>query len=49
MMAIFILVVIAVAALVFMNRKGVIGNGEFAVAIVLMLSALAGFLGVSQY
>lgn len=48
-MAIFILVVIAVAALVFMNRKGAIGNGEFAVAIVLMLSALAGFLGVSQY
>ncbi|EKT7900116.1 hypothetical protein ACV1MK_06660 [Klebsiella michiganensis] len=48
-MAISVLVLIAVVVLVFMNRRDVIGNGEFAIAIVLLLSALAGFLGVSQY
>lgn len=48
-MAISVLVLIAVVVTVFMNRRGVLGNGEFAIAIVLLLSALAGFLGVSQY
>ncbi|WP_195322204.1 hypothetical protein [Klebsiella grimontii] len=48
-MAISVLVLIAVVVLVFMNRRDVIGNGGFAIAIVLLLSALAGFLGVSQY
>ncbi|EOM8402085.1 hypothetical protein ACNGVW_002110 [Klebsiella variicola] len=48
-MAISVLVLIAVAVLIFMNRMDVIGNGELAIAVVLLLSALAGFLGVSQY
>ncbi|EPS6875937.1 hypothetical protein ABMZ71_02975 [Morganella morganii] len=48
-MGIFILVVLALISLVVMERKGMIDDGEFAVAIVLILSAVAGYLGVSQY
>ncbi|WP_202906425.1 hypothetical protein [Morganella psychrotolerans] len=48
-MATFILVVLAVIALVVMERKGMIDSGEFVIAIVLLLSAVAGYLGVSQY
>lgn len=43
----FILVVLAIAALGMMNRKGVIEDGEFAVAVVLILSGAAGYIGLS--
>ncbi|WP_446935381.1 hypothetical protein [Morganella morganii] len=48
-MGIFILVVLVLIALVVMERKGVLDTGEFAAAVVMILSAVAGYLGVSQY
>ncbi len=30
-----------------MNRKCIIGDGEFAVAVVLILSGVAGYIGLS--
>lgn len=48
-MGIFILVVFVLIVIVVLERKGVIDQGEFGVAIVLILSAAAGYLGVSHY
>lgn len=48
-MGIFILVVIVLVVLVGLERKDIIDDGEFAVAVVLILSAVAGYLGVSHY
>ncbi|HDW3536669.1 TPA: hypothetical protein RMN37_001624 [Escherichia coli] len=48
-MFIYILIAIVIVALGLMNRKGIIDDGEFAVTIVLILSGVAGYLGVSQY
>ncbi|MEG8135554.1 hypothetical protein [Escherichia marmotae] len=48
-MFIYILIAIVIVALGLMNRKGIIDDGEFAVTIVLILSCVAGYLGVSQY
>ncbi|MEG1347208.1 MAG: hypothetical protein RSD49_04085 [Hafnia sp.] len=42
-----ILVVLALVALGLMNRKGIIEDGEFAVAVVLILSGVAGYIGMS--
>ncbi len=42
-----ILVVLALIALGVMNRKGIIEDGEFAVAVVLILSGVAGYIGMS--
>lgn len=42
-----ILVVLALVALGVMNRKGIIDDGEFAVAVVLILSGVAGYIGIS--
>ncbi|EJI6883853.1 hypothetical protein [Escherichia coli] len=42
-----ILVVLAISALGVMNRKGIIEDGEFAVAVVLILSGIAGYIGLS--
>ena len=46
-MIVFILVVLSLVALGVMNRKGVIEDGEFAVAVVLILSGVAGYIGIS--
>lgn len=43
----FILVVFALVALGVMNRKGIIEDGEFSVAVVLILSGIAGYIGLS--
>lgn len=43
----FILVVLALVALGIMNRKCIIEDGEFAVAVVLLLSGVAGYIGLS--
>lgn len=43
----FILVVLALVALGVMNRKGIIEDGEFSVAVVLILSGVAGYIGMS--
>ncbi|KNA41339.1 hypothetical protein [Escherichia coli] len=43
----FILVVFALVALGVMNRKCIIEDGEFAVAVVFILSGLAGYIGLS--
>lgn len=44
-----ILIVVALVALGIMNRKGALDDGEFAVAVVIILFGVAGYLGVSQY
>ncbi|ENU7569181.1 hypothetical protein ACE3Y0_002770 [Salmonella enterica] len=46
-MVALILVVLALVALGVMNRKGIIEDGEFAVAVVLILSGAAGYIGMS--
>ena len=46
-MIVFILVVLSLIALGVMNRKGIIEDGEFAVAVVLILSGVAGYIGIS--
>lgn len=46
-MIVIILVVLALVALVVMNRKGIIEDGEFAVAVVLILSGVAGCIGMT--
>lgn len=46
-MTAFILVVLALIALGAMNRKVIIEDGEFAVAVVLILSGVAGYIGMS--
>lgn len=46
-MIVFILVVLALVALSVMNRKGIIEDGEFAVAVVLILSGIAGYIDLS--
>lgn len=46
-MIVFILVVLALVALGVMNRKGIIEDGEFSVAVVLILSGVAGYIGMS--
>ncbi len=46
-MIVIILVVLALVALVVMNRKCIIEDGEFAVAVVLILSGIAGYIGLS--
>ncbi|EHP6870148.1 hypothetical protein MYX49_000167 [Salmonella enterica] len=46
-MIVFILVVLALVALCVMNRKGIIEDGEFSVAVVLILSGVAGYIGLS--
>ncbi|EHK4055550.1 hypothetical protein JMO34_002968 [Salmonella enterica] len=43
----FILVVLALVALGVMSRKGIIEDGEFAVGVVLILSGVAGYIGLS--
>ncbi|EOU4416391.1 hypothetical protein ACOIZP_001451 [Escherichia coli] len=43
----FILVVLALVALGVMNRKCIIDDGEFAVAVILILSGVAGYIGLS--
>ncbi|ENH4881038.1 hypothetical protein ABV508_002660 [Salmonella enterica] len=43
----FILVVLVVSVLGLINRKGIIEDGEFAVAVVLILSGVAGYTGLS--
>lgn len=43
----FILVVLALVALGVMNRKDIIEDGEFSVAVVLILSGIAGYIGLS--
>lgn len=48
-MGTFILVVLVLIVLVVLERKDIIDDGEFAVAVVLILSAVAGYLGVSHY
>lgn len=45
----FILVVLALVALGIMNRKGIIEDGEFAVAVVLILSGIAGYIGLPYH
>ncbi|MGV3930461.1 hypothetical protein [Citrobacter braakii] len=42
-------IVFAISTLVVLERKGVISCELFAVALVLLLSGIAGFIGVSQY
>ncbi len=44
-----IVIVAALFVLVVLNRKGKIGNEIFAVAVVLILFGVAGYLGISQY
>jgi len=41
--------VVALSALVLLNRRGTIGDDGFSVAVVIILSGLAGYYGVSQY
>ncbi|WP_272678670.1 hypothetical protein [Providencia sp. PROV019] len=48
-MGTFILVVLVLIVLVVLERKDIIDAGEFAVAVVLILSAVAGYLGISHY
>ncbi|ETT00022.1 hypothetical protein [Providencia alcalifaciens] len=48
-MGIFILVALALIVLVVLERKDIIDGGEFAIAVVLILSAVAGYMGVSHY
>ncbi|HBH7466747.1 TPA: hypothetical protein KWZ32_002228 [Escherichia coli] len=43
----FILVVFALVALGVMNRKCIIDDGEFAVAVILILSGVAGYIDLS--
>lgn len=45
-MVVFVILVIAITTLVVLERKGVIGCEIFAVALVLILSGIAGYLGV---
>ncbi|GEM_PF-1546294 len=35
--------------LIFLNRKDILDNGEFSVAVVILLFGVAGYLGVSQF
>ncbi len=42
-----ILVVLALVALGVMNRRSIIEDGEFAVAVILILSGVAGYIGLS--
>lgn len=42
-----ILVVLALVTLGVMNRNGIIEDGEFAVAVVLILSGSAGYIGMT--
>ncbi|HDP4933831.1 TPA: hypothetical protein P6R45_004078 [Escherichia coli] len=44
-----IVIVAALFVLVVLNRQGKIGNEIFAVAVVLILFGVAGYLGISQY
>ncbi|EHZ9077538.1 hypothetical protein ABL586_001130 [Salmonella enterica] len=46
-MIVFILVVLVLVALGVMNRKGIIEDGEFAVAVVFILSGVAGYICLS--
>ncbi|BCQ90394.1 hypothetical protein ACE2PW_000678 [Salmonella enterica] len=46
-MIVFILVVLALVALGVLNHKGIIEDSEFAVAVVLILSGVAGYIGLS--
>lgn len=48
-MGIFIFVILVLIAIVILNRKGVLDDSEFAVAVVILLSAIACFIGVTQY
>ncbi|WMA51871.1 hypothetical protein [Enterobacter hormaechei] len=48
-MVVFVILVIAITTLVVLERKGAIGCEIFSVALVLILSGIAGYLGVSQY
>lgn len=48
-MAIGILTLIALIGTGVMNRKGMIDDGAFSVMVVIILSVVAGYLGVSQY
>lgn len=43
----FILVVLVISVLGLINRKGIIEDGEFAVAVVFILSGVAGYIGIS--
>ncbi len=46
-MIVIILVVLVISVLGLINRKGIIEDGEFAVAVVLILSGIAGYIGLS--
>lgn len=46
-MVLGILTLIALIGIGVMNRKGMIDDSEFAVAVVVILSVVAGYLGVS--
>ena len=46
-MIVIILVVLVISVLGLINRKGIIEDGEFAVAVVLILSGVAGYIGLT--
>lgn len=48
-MVVFVITVIAIATLITLERKGIIGYEFFSVAMVLFLSVIAGYFGISQY
>lgn len=43
----FIIVISSI--LIILNKKGILDNEEFSVAVVIFLFGVAGYLGVSQY
>lgn len=45
-MVLLCLVLIFIAILILMERKGIIDEGEFAVGIVFTLLAVAGYMGI---
>lgn len=45
-MTLLCLVLIFIAILIIMERKGIIDEGEFAVGIVFTLLAVAGYMGI---
>lgn len=46
-MIVIILVVLVISVLGLINRKGIIEDGEFAAAVVLILSGVAGYIGLT--
>lgn len=45
----WLLIILATAGLVFMERKGILSTEVFSITLVIILFGVAGYLGVSQY